>query len=162
VNERGLENYEVEKSADGQHFTKAAKVGAQNNNAASYAWLDASPVKGQNFYRIKTVNKDGSVSYSQVLLVNLSGSKGGFVFYPNPAKGRTVSIQLSNLEKGKYTLTVFNNIGQQVMERQIDHTGGSAAQTVDFDKQMAAGIYRVELIKNDGTGKTQQQTLILQ
>ncbi len=41
-NETGMQQYEVEESADGVTFTKAATVAAANTGAGSYQWTDTN------------------------------------------------------------------------------------------------------------------------
>ncbi len=157
VNERGLRSYEVEKSIDGHSFGKATTVAA--TGAGSYGWYDAAPVKGNNYYRIRGIGTNGDATYSQVLMVNLNSGKSAFSIYPNPVKGGIVGVQFSNMEKGKYSMVVFNSAGQKVTSRDINHLGGSATEEINLGV-MASGVYRVSLISNGGS--IQNQTLVIQ
>ena len=38
-------------------------------------------------------------------------------------------LQLENVDKGNYTLNIYNNLGQQIRSKIISHEGGSATQT---------------------------------
>ncbi len=162
VNEKGIKNYEVEKSVDGVSFAKTTTVialgGAENN----YGWFDASPFNGDNYYRIKLIGTDGRRSYSPVLRISTLSNQhiSTFALYPNPVKGNKVSIQLNNIEKGKYTMSVYNSIGQRVINQMIEHPGGSGAEEIKLGDNLAAGVYRVSL--TNGKGSTLNQTLILQ
>ncbi len=160
VNEKGVKNYEVEKSQDGRSFSKATSVTAQNGAANSYGWYDAAPVKGNNYYRIKSIGTSGETSFSQVLVVNFSGGRSAFTIYPNPVKGNRITLQLSNMEKGKYAMTVYNAAGQRVMSKDITHLGGSATEEIDFGSALASGVYRVSFSTHNGT--TLNQTLVVQ
>ncbi len=160
VNERGVKSYEVEKGTDGRNFSKAKEVTAQNGVSNSYGWYDAAPVKGNNYYRIKGISASGEVSFSQVLLVNLSGGKASFTLYPNPVKGNRITLQLSNMAKGKYAMTVYNAGGQRVLSKDITHLGGSATEEIDLGSAMASGVYRVSL--TCGNGNAFNQSLMLQ
>ncbi len=160
VNERGVKNYEVEKSVDGRSFAKATSVTAQNGAANSYGWYDAAPVKGNNYYRIKSIGTSGETSFSQVLVVNLSGGRSAFTIYPNPVKGNRITLQLSNMEKGKYAMTVYNAAGQRVISRDITHLGGSATEEIDLGSALASGVYRVSFSSHNGA--TLNQTLVVQ
>lgn len=158
VNEAGIRSYEVEKSTDGRSFTTANTIAA--TGAGNYGWFDAAPVKGNNYYRIKGISTSGEVTYSQVLMVNLNAVKAGFAIYPNPVKGSNAGVQFSNMEKGKYGLVVYNNAGQKVFAKEIQHLGGSATEDIKFGSAMAAGVYRVSLVSSNGS--VQNQTLVLQ
>ncbi len=160
VNEKGVKNYEVEKSQDGRSFAKATSVTAQNGAANSYGWYDANPVRGNNYYRIKSIGTSGETGFSQVLVVNLSGGKSAFMIYPNPVKGNRITLQLSNMEKGKYAMTVYNAGGQRVISRDITHLGGSATEEIDLGSVLASGVYRVSFSSNND--RNLNQTLVVQ
>ncbi len=51
-NESNMKQYEVEKSVDGNKFTKAATIEAINGRANDYNWLDQHVSAGYNYYRI--------------------------------------------------------------------------------------------------------------
>jgi hypothetical protein len=103
-NEYNVDHYEIERSVkDGQQFTTVGQMAARNTDAQSdYEWLDATPINGKNFYRIKTVDLDGKISYSIILRVNLDQSGKGILIYPNPATKGYISFQSSDLQKGSY------------------------------------------------------------
>jgi hypothetical protein len=161
TNESNMRSYEVEKSANGRTFGKLGTVTAQNSNSANYQWLDINPVAGSNFYRIKAIATDGSVSYSQVLLVKIGEkANSGFSIYPNPVKGRSLGIQLTNLAKGSYTMSMFNQQGQLISSRKLTHLGGSASEEIHFEKVLPAGLYKVGL--SNSKGFIEYQTVIIQ
>jgi hypothetical protein len=100
ANEQNMSSYEVEESANGNSFTKGTSIKANNTTTANYNWLDATINNGNNYYRIKAIEKNGVVKYSQVVNVR-TGTKGAeFAVYPNPVKGGTVNVQLMNVEQG--------------------------------------------------------------
>ncbi len=69
-NESGMQQYEVESSSDGINFTNCGYCeSATNLGSGSYQWTDSAPVTGNNFYRIKSVSKDGKISYTSIVKV---------------------------------------------------------------------------------------------
>jgi hypothetical protein len=155
--EKNVAYYEVEKSLNGNSFIKATEVSAKanNNNSASYNWVDANPVKGNNFYRIKVVERSGAVKYSEVVIVRLGSTKGEILVYPNPVKGKTIGLQFINKAAGTYTARLINHIGQQVFTRTLTHAGGSATQTIHLTAALARGVYLLQII-NGVSASTQQ------
>jgi len=143
-NESGMQQYEVEQSTTGNNFAKVNTTAAKNGTANSYSWFDASPAQGNNYYRIKAVSLNGEVKYSNIVVVKLGGKGNEMSVYPNPVKGNTISLSLNGLSKGNYTMSVFNQLGQQVLNRVINHNGGNATQTVDLSS-LATGIYELRL-----------------
>jgi hypothetical protein len=145
ANETNMSNYEVEESTDGNNFIKATSVAANNATTNTYNWFDASIINGDNYYRIKAVEKNGTAKYSNVVKVKIGGKGAGFTVYPNPVKGGIISLQMSNVEKGVYTVKIFNNIGQELAAKIINHNGGSATQTIDLGKGLAKGNYNMQI-----------------
>jgi hypothetical protein len=147
--ETNMSNFEVEESTDGNNFSKATSVAANNATTNVYNWFDANIINGDNYYRIKSVEKSGTAKYSNIVKVKLGTKASEFSVYPNPVKGGIVSLQMSNVEKGIYTVKIFNNLGQELAIKTINHNGGSVTQTIDLGKTVAAGIYKLQI--NNGT-----------
>jgi hypothetical protein len=145
ANEVNMNSYDVEESTDGINFTKATTVAAKNATANNYTWFDATVVNGDNFYRIKSVEKNGAAKYSNIVKVKIGAKGTEFTVYPNPVKGGVVSLQMSNVNKGIYTVKIYNNIGQEVASKTINHAGGSATQTIDLGKAIATGTYNMQI-----------------
>ena len=152
ASETNTDKYEVEKSLDGSMFEKVYNTVAKGDNSPTYRynWFDNYASLGNNFYRIKIIEKTGDIKYSSVARVNISNGKSGFTVNPNPVKGNSISLQLSNLEQGEYTVNVINIAGQSIYSSTIEHSGGSSAQTVLLKQKLAAGKYTLQLT-NDKT-----------
>lgn len=144
--ESNLDRYEIERSANGQSFTKIGTVKAKGNSSTilNYNWPDNNPLNGINYYRIRSVGAGTDISYSSVVKVNMNNGKPQIVFYPNPVIGNSIKLQLNNLEKGIYTVSITNTIGQQVFKQSIMHPGGSAVQTISVNS-LAGGIYQLQI-----------------
>jgi len=157
--ETNVHHYEVERSTDGNNFTKVGSVAATSNNntGASYNWFDAKP-NDNNFYRIKAVENSGDIKYSEVVNVKISMARSSIVMYPNPVKDQTLYIKLDNQPKGKYVVRLFNNSGQQVFIKTIEHDGGSVTVPLDLRSVVSKGMFQV-LISN-GENRTTQQIII--
>jgi hypothetical protein len=145
ANETNMSNYQVEESIDGNNFSKATIVAANNATTNVYNWFDGTVINGDNYYRIKAIEKNGTVKYSIVVKVKIGGKGAAFTVYPNPIKGGVVSLQMSNVEKGIYTVKIYNNIGQELAAKTINHNGGSATQSIDLGKGIASGAYNMQI-----------------
>jgi hypothetical protein len=147
LTEENIVSYSVERSANGTSFNEIGSVRA--NKSGAYNFSDVNPFVGVNYYRVKAVGIDGASKYSTVLKVN--NAKGGseFAIYPNPVKGNVLSVQLTNLERGSYTLTLLNEVGQKTFSKMINHDGGSANQTISLPAGTKAGYYTMNIIGNN-------------
>lgn len=77
----------VERSADGITFDEIGRVAGQGTTyqAQSYSFLDAFPLPGINYYRLRQVDFDGTMAYHPVISVMFKGeSRQDIRFYPNP------------------------------------------------------------------------------
>ncbi len=151
ANEQNMESYTIEKGTNGNSFEKAITVQSKNEATNSYSWFDGNIVNGNNYYRIKSTEKNGVTKYSNIVKVNIGSKDAEFTVYPNPVKGKVVSLQMSNVEKGTYTIRLFNNIGQEVANKTINHNGGSSTQSITLSKKIAAGSYNMQISNGNNT-----------
>lgn len=112
-----------------------------SNNISTYSFTDNNPVFGNNTYRIKQVNNDGSASYSRTL--NLIYSRSASIsIYPNPASDRL------QIQSG-YPLREIQLISTdgKLIERYSANDRSSF--TIEF-RNIVTGIYIIKLISADG------------
>lgn len=104
-----LIKYVVERSANGLHFIKVGEVPTTGNNTATanYTWLGNSPLAGNIYYRIRSVESDGKYYYSPLVVVKIMALTLQIYIYPNPMISNTIHLQISNLEKGKLQRTTI-------------------------------------------------------
>ncbi|MEP7108696.1 MAG: hypothetical protein ABI760_11955 [Ferruginibacter sp.] len=160
-NQLSIKRYEIEKSTNGVNFTKVNTLFTQNTGAATqtYNWLDIHAIPGDNFYRIRNVEQDGSAAYSKVVKVNIGRSLGGMVVFPNPVVGGVMGLQFNNMDRGHYRIRMQNGFGQVLFIGDINHPGGSAMERISISKEIAKGIYNLE-ITNPDKGSTIISVLI--
>ncbi|MEO5893733.1 MAG: T9SS type A sorting domain-containing protein [Ferruginibacter sp.] len=145
--ELNISKYIVERSNDGRSFSAIGETSARGGGAGviTYNLLDAAPLTGNGFYRIRALNTNGRVEYSSIVRINTGKGNAGISLYPNPLiKNGLLNLQLQNLTKDTYTIKVFNHLGQQVVSRSVEHAGGTSVQTIILPK-VAAGMYTLEV-----------------
>lgn len=158
-NETDLGSYDVERSNNSSHFSSIANIPAKTNAALenNYSWFDASPFMGDNFYRIKAISKDGSAQYSSIVKVTAGNAQSSVQVYPNPVDGKIIHLQLNNIAAGNYIISLYNTNGETLYRKSFQHAGGNGSVTINL-KNVAAGIYQIELNKNN---KIYHTTIIL-
>ncbi len=152
--ESDMSAYVIERSADGISFTTIGQTTPRSNqfDKVSYSYVDAAPLAGTNFYRVKAVELTGKNVYSRALRVDIGRSPKGISLYPNPVRGSVINIGFSAL-KGQYNLNVLNTAGQVVYRQSINHAGGNMSQSVSLPASLKAGVYNV-LISGDNYKET--------
>jgi len=109
ANEVGIKKYKIEKSIDGNN--NFSTIGSVNsNNKTAYSFTDVSPVFPA-YYRLKIASLDGSIKFSNSLLVNKSANN--ISIYPNPVNNNLTVAGLA----GKSTIKITNTMGQKVLEQ---------------------------------------------
>lgn len=157
--ESEVDYYAVERSADGQVYKTMRELRPLKNNgtSVSYETADASPLEATNLYRVKARERNGKVTYSSVVRVNLKERSPRIVIVPNPAQKEDILMQLTNVPKDHYKMNLYNAKGQLVQEGYLPHPGGSAAYPLKVD-HLQRGTYILELKAKE---KLLQQFVIL-
>ncbi|UAY51965.1 T9SS type A sorting domain-containing protein [Ferruginibacter albus] len=165
-NEVNIMQYEVEKSADGKTFSKTNSTlpTGNNNSSVSYSWLDSKPFDGANYYRIKSIDKDGTVRYSQIIRVvsgsdNGAAKNGAITVYPNPVVGNVMNVQFTNVAKGDFRLRLLTTDGQAVYANQVTVNSSNMAQSFSLPSSLPKGTYE---LKVSGADTESVQKIIIQ
>ncbi len=151
----------IERSTDGLHFTTAGIVKAyeNSNQMTYYSFMDEELVtaEGTIYYRLKMVDLDHTFSYSTINAVVLKGAL--VAVYPNPVREKEEIIleYFSNKEDDQIRITIVDNLGKQLMNRQEKIRKGKNKIEV-ATQQLASGIYFLEI--NDLYGKTIQKIIV--
>ncbi len=126
-----------------------------------YSWTHVGVAPGTYDYRLKQVDLDGSVSFSdarRVIVSSLSGvpENGPAVFhlaqnYPNPFNPST-QIRFSVDRTAHTTLTVFDVLGREVATLFTGTAEAGMTYTLNFDaSQMTNGTYFCRLVNGNQT-----------
>jgi len=152
-NELNIKEYQIEKSADGRSFNKvnATAAKANNNSTVTYNWLDESALTGKNYYRIKTINNNGSYEYSKVVKVVFEKDASSITVYPNPVTEGKIGLRFTNTAAGTYQVKIVNSLGTEINKISVKHTGGNGLQTIVPSVQLSSGLYELQIIGPDKT-----------
>lgn len=142
ITDKEHDYFEVEKSANGSNFTSIGKGPA----AVPYKYIDSTPFIGNNFYRIKQVDKNGTITYSHTVTVYYSPAKFNISVYPNPVKD-IINVKINAAMIGQYTISIIDLAGRKIHEEKILNGGGEKEVSINLQKQ-AAQLYLV-IIRNE-------------
>ncbi len=139
-----VSKYEVEKSLDGVVFNSVATITASGNASSTYNWTDMFAATGSITYRIKETDKDGTILYSKIINVTVSGGGSSSIsVYPNPIIGGSVNLQMENMPGGMYAIRLMNNFGQVIFSKLITHNKSSNTETIHVSETIGSGVYRL-------------------
>lgn len=87
ASETNFDHFEIEKSSDGKVFYSIVKVlSKNNNNGSNYQYTDLEEKFGQQYYRLKIIDKDGTFNYSAIITLKTATSETiSLSLFPNPA-----------------------------------------------------------------------------
>ena len=154
--EINFNHFEILRSADGANFKNIGTVKASGSTSGSkYNFVDATPLQGDNYYRLKIVDNDDQFKYSSIVLVKISNNENaGVSAWPNPVQNE-YKIKMNRLEKGDYRIEVLNSMGQLQITKKITITGDHV-ETMNRSTMNSSGIYWLRIVneKNNYTVKT--------
>jgi hypothetical protein len=111
------EKFEILRSTDGKNFTSIGTVTGVITKL-QYDFEDAQMVNGNNFYRLKLYDKDGSVNYSKIITL-MNGTTGFFMtsMLPTIVYDRA-KVNISSSRKGSVQLVV-TDVNGRIVHQQI-------------------------------------------
>ena len=126
--------FEIQRSKDGAHWVSLDFITGRGE-AAVYKYLDPSPYKGLNYYRLLQVDFDGHSDLSKMVSVYSHNHRGGSVgFFPNPVQEELTIAYVNFSEPAPFTIT--NLLGQETYRGVLS----SPAEKVDLPP-MPSGTY---------------------
>jgi hypothetical protein len=161
LNERDMQVYAIERSADGTVFTKLGEQQPVNGTAASnrYNYTDNNPLAGVNYYRIKGSSINGQLQYSNVITVKTGNMMPTVTVAPNPIVNKVLNLKLSQLTKGSYRMIVTDVAGRTIYSKEMVYDGVSSAIKTSLPSNLKPGNYYVRL---SGEGNDFTEKFIIQ
>lgn len=152
--EANSDYFEIQHSIDGKQWNKVGEVKANGESSVikTYAFEHDSPENGDNFYRLKMVDQDGSFAYSRVRNINFNGGSQ-LTLHPNPVSD-WLTINASDWDTF-INLKIINMSGAKMGEfdeNQLRDLSGKDINVQDFP----SGIYIVSITRKDGSVKAEK------
>lgn len=147
--------FAIERSADGRSFSTLSFVTskAENGNSATninYNFNDTKILSGNNYYRLKQVDKDNKSTYSSIVLIKGEKVRSIMItgLYPNPATSE-VKLSVESPSAEKVTIIVADVTGKAVL--QTSHNLIVGSNTIQLPTaNLANGNYFVKMICANG------------
>jgi len=145
--------FAVERSTDGLNFTTIGFVNAANNiNRNDYRYIDATPVKGINYYRLRMIDNDNSFKFSSIKNIRNLGITT-LAVNPNPVVQNMTAV-LESETKEKVVLTIADLSGRRIFSTTTQVNVGTNKIEVPAT-QLAKGSY-ILLVQMNGQTLTQK------
>ena len=144
TSEINTQEFRVERSGDGMSYSTIGTVKANNTTATSnYQLQDLLPLKGNNYYRLKTIDIGGAFSYSKVVAVS-NTVKAKFSIYTNPVADKLLLTYTSAKPGAVFTVVTLDGKLMLTAKASV----ASAQTTVDV-RNLKSGAYLVVFYNGD-------------
>ncbi len=147
LSELNISHFEVQRSLDGIDFETILSSDPKGgyNTGASYNEIDLSPKNGRTYYRLKTIDLDGSIEYSVARVIYLDGmsNESDVVLFPNPIRSGN-KINISSSGESSFARAIL--FGSKGSKTNLMISTGDGSLLIPPD--LPPGVYILELISD--------------
>jgi len=154
-NEFDGEYLAIQRSSDGINFQDIEKL--QVGSTGTYTFTDKSPLPGNNFYRLKMVDKSGHSSSTDTRLLKFE-EKANITIFPNPTVEKLNINFPSSWTQESVIAEIFTSNGQFVKRVQFEKPG--MRQTIAVNN-LHRGSYVLKLTKKRDHSNCNQNFTVL-
>jgi len=143
-----IKQYEIQRSTTGNNFSTISIIAlnANNQSQTDFEYVDQSCISSSNFYRIKVVNIDGSVQYSNLINITSKVKDFDITMPTNLISNNQVSLLIQSKNKGNIQFFVVDEIGRVMQSDKFEYQKGTQQNTININPQLSKGIYFLKLI----------------
>jgi Outer membrane protein Omp28/Secretion system C-terminal sorting domain len=147
--------FDIERSINGKQFTSIGRIKAAGNSASlqKYTFDDEKPAAPINYYRLKTVDLDGSTSFSNTLTLAQNDKTLKKLTLSPSLTSNTLNISYFS-DNANPEIRILDGLGKVVYAAskppKAQNTEGSQSEVLDVS-HLSAGVYFVQLIQNNTT-----------
>lgn len=137
TDQQGLAAFEIEKTTD---FLKVSLLGTVDaNEADTYDFFDATPVIGNNLYRLRIKAENGDFSYTSWVLATYPPIPD-YQLFPNPVKAEA-QLKINKVQSEQLVLDLYRPTGKLVRRFQWSSQKNSSFATTFNIGDLPDGVY---------------------
>ncbi len=156
--EYNSKQFELEKSYDGINFRRITTIASAGTSYAPkhYSYTDNEPLSETNYYRIRSVDFDGTHAYTNIVAVKVPGAKQDLIVSGNPFRESVVIRLVKPVQQGGqvrlYDINGRNLLSMSLIKGQQQiHMALPAIKTASVvyivDALIDGNRYRKQLLK---------------
>ena len=154
--EKDFRHFSLERSSNGFDFKEIATIAAKGDVdiLTNYDYLDGSVRGGRFYYRLRSVDLDGTSEYSRsIVKVDLEGKASDLAsVFPNPSREKKIVVRLHT---DKAMLHLYDAFGKEVLKGELER--GDQEFTPNH---LHAGLYYATIV--DGAVKQMIKIIIVE
>ena len=140
--------FTAEKSTDGINWSEISTKTAAGFSTALQTYSTAdNDVQTVNYYRVKQADRDGRVTWSNIVKINAAAATAKV--YPNPFVNQ-VQVDVNVAAQQKAVVTVTDLQGRKLLFKNWNLQKGGNSIVITEIKQLSAGIYFLEVKSSEG------------
>jgi hypothetical protein len=143
--------YELEKSSNGRDFVKAAMIFPTEKIGTEIYNFKETLQSSHSVYRLKLIDKNGTISYSKVLSFQTGGSAQSQLQILGNPSGNQVAFSYK-AENTQIQVRIYDMNGRTITAKAIATAKGMNLISLDVNAASGNGMYILEVI--DGTNRT--------
>lgn len=145
MEEINTSHFDIERSTDGRQWQKIGRKTAINRQAytASYAFTDATPFAGANYYRLRMQDLDDHFEYSPVRMVMIGKSAVATVYPTLAASGQQLFV--TGVTIASTAIELYDSKGSLLQKVKLSGTSFNLPT-------LPAGVYQIRIL-NTATGE---------
>ena len=138
--------FELQRSADGSNYTSIYAFSASKERCDNpFDFTDVTPADGKNYYRLKMIDVDGKISYSNIILLTQKTAHFDLVsLYPNVVNNQISVLKINTAKKENITVSVSDFTGREIQKQAISLQIGLNQIPVQT-RGLSAGIFNVTI-----------------
>lgn len=139
--------YSLERSSNASTWSEIGRLAGagQSHVTLDYEYIDETPLIGDNYYRIKSVDIDGIIEISDLTHIAIDRSIEPRVWPLIFRADDPISINIDEFSEGDYLIKVYNQFGQKVYAN-ICYLDGF--RIIDVNASLSSGKYFIMFEKD--------------
>jgi hypothetical protein len=139
--------FSLERSFDGTNFIELGRIPAagNSNSVKQYSYLDGEPPSEMNYYRLKMVDINGKILYSDVKLIRNPHLSQNIYVLGNPLKSE-ITFRFSKLPQTAVKVKLVDMNGRVLLSSELNQLSQTQV-TLDVSR-FARGAYQLQVLSD--------------
>ncbi len=152
ISTTALDIFEIERSTDNMHFQKIGSQTADMPLNLLSNYYSSDNISSMNidllFYRLKVIAKNGSVRFSNVVLIRKNNTKATISIYPNPAND-VANLNFFAEKESDIVINIKDNMGKLILSKKQKALKGNNIFPFTGLSRYSNGVYCVQVLLNN-------------